>query len=100
MTPMLSSALLRRQADVRLVALARQGHQRAFEAIGERYRRELLRHCRTMLSEAKADVAVQQALFNAWSAIQAGAQIDDLQAWLHRVARDSSNGLVRRAHRR
>jgi hypothetical protein len=41
-----SVKLLRTQTDERLVALAAAGHERAFEAIVERYRRPLLRHCR------------------------------------------------------
>ena len=97
MTPMLSSALLRRQTDARLVALARQGHERAFEAIVVRYRRELVRACHGMLSEARAEDAVQQALMNAWTALQAGAQVDDLRAWLHRVARNAAIDIVRRS---
>ena len=38
-----SSVLLRTQSDERLVVLARAGHERAFEAIVERYRGALLR---------------------------------------------------------
>jgi hypothetical protein len=37
-----SLALLRAQTDERLVELARAGHERAFEAIVERYRKPLL----------------------------------------------------------
>jgi DNA-directed RNA polymerase specialized sigma24 family protein len=49
-----SVKLLRTQSDERLVALAAAGHERAFEAIVERYRRTLLRHCRRYLPEARA----------------------------------------------
>jgi hypothetical protein len=38
MAPVLSTPLLRTQSDRRLVALAADGHDRAFEAIVERYR--------------------------------------------------------------
>jgi hypothetical protein len=41
-SPWLSDVFLRSQSDERLVALARAGHERAFVAIVERYRRELL----------------------------------------------------------
>ena len=57
-----STVLLRTQSDARLVALARTGHDRAFEAIVERYRRPLLRACRRILPEARAEDALQQAL--------------------------------------
>ena len=56
-----STVLLRTQSDERLVALARAGHERAFEAIVERYRRPLLRACRRILPEARAEDALQQA---------------------------------------
>ena len=41
MTPLMSTALLRTQADGRLVALAADGSERAFEVLVERYRRPL-----------------------------------------------------------
>ena len=47
-----SAVLLRTQSDERLAALAREGHERAFEAIVERYRRPLMRACRRVLPEA------------------------------------------------
>ena len=44
MTPIVSTTLLRTQSDARLVELAREGHERAFEAIVERYRKPLHRY--------------------------------------------------------
>jgi hypothetical protein len=52
--PSPSLTLLRTQSDDRLVALASAGHERAFEAIVERYRRALLRAARLVLPEARA----------------------------------------------
>ena len=49
MAPLLSTPLLRTQSDRRLVALAADGHERAFEAIVERYRRPLQRYLRRLL---------------------------------------------------
>jgi hypothetical protein len=43
MAPLLPAPVLRAQTDRRLVGLARDGHDRAFEAIVERYRRPLQR---------------------------------------------------------
>src|SRR5919106_796959 len=60
-----STVLFRTQSDARLVALASAGHDRAFEAIVERYRRPLLRACRRILPEARAGDALQQALLAA-----------------------------------
>ena len=72
--PSPSIVLLRTQSDARLIALAREGHERAFEAIVERYRRPLLRHCRRLLPEARAEDALQQALVSAWGALRRGDQ--------------------------
>src|SRR5690349_11988733 len=59
--PSPSLVLLRTQSDARLVALARDGHERAFEAIVERYRRQLLRSCRRVLPEARAEDSLRIA---------------------------------------
>ena len=66
MSPRVSIRLLATQPDERLVALARDGHERAFEALVRRYRRPLLRYCqRLRLSDARAEDVVQQALTKA-----------------------------------
>ena len=83
--PSPSIVLLRTQSDARLVSLAREGHERAFEAIVERYRKELLRTCRRVLPEARAEDALQQALLAAWKAIERGDEIRELRPWLHRI---------------
>src|SRR3954469_21739634 len=85
--PSPSSVLLRTQSDERLVALARAGHERAFEAILERYRGGLLRVARRYLPDARAQDALQQAFLAAWSGLRRGDDVRDLRAWLHRIAR-------------
>src|SRR4051794_22945148 len=85
MTPA-SKVLLRTQSDSRLLALACAGQERAFEAIVERYRRQLLRTCRRVLPEARAEDALQQALLAAWTAITRGDDVRELRPWLHRIA--------------
>jgi RNA polymerase sigma factor (sigma-70 family) len=97
MTPIVSSTILRTQSDVRLLALARQGQERAFEAIVERYRRPLLRHCRRFLPEPRAEDAVQQTFLNAWSALQNGSEVEDLRAWLYRISRNAALDAAKRA---
>ena len=84
-----SIVLLRTQSDSRLVALAREGHERAFEAIVERYRRQLLRTCRRVLPEARAEDALQQALMAAWHGLERGDEIRGLRPWLHRIAHNN-----------
>src|SRR5919205_854393 len=90
-----STVLLRTQSDERLVALARAGHERAFEAIVERYRRPLLRACRRVLPEARAEDALQQALVSAWRGLQRGDEVRDLRAWLYRIAHNTSLNQLR-----
>src|SRR4051795_12276863 len=84
-----SSVLLRTQTDERLVVLARAGHERAFEAIVERYRGALLRASRRYLPEARAEDALQQAFIAAWSALQRGDEVRDLRAWLYRIVHNT-----------
>ena len=90
-----STVLLRTQSDARLVALARTGHDRAFEAIVERYRRPLLRACRRILPEARAEDALQQALVAAWTALRRGDEVDDVRPWLYRIVRNTALNQLR-----
>src|ERR687884_97085 len=90
-----SAVLLRTQSDERLVALARDGHELAFEAIVERYRRSLLRACRRILPEARAEDALQQALVAAWNGLRRGDDVQDLRPWLYRIARNTALNQLR-----
>ena len=96
MTPP-SVTLLRTQSDERLVSLARAGHERAFEAIVERYRKPLLRHSRRLLPESRAEDALQQALVSAWTALRRGDEVRELRPWLHRIAHNTSLNLLRQS---
>ncbi|HET8951770.1 MAG TPA: sigma-70 family RNA polymerase sigma factor [Solirubrobacteraceae bacterium] len=95
--PSPSIVLLRTQTDTRLVALARDGHERAFEAIVERYRRQLLRACRRVLPEARAEDALQQTLMAAWRGLRRGDEVRELRPWLHRIAHNTSLNLLRQS---
>jgi RNA polymerase sigma factor (sigma-70 family) len=97
MTPILSATLLRTQSDARLVALVRQGHERAFEAIVERYRRPLHRHVRRLLPESRAEDALQQTYLKAWSSLQDGERVRDLRPWLYRIAQNTALDTLKRA---
>jgi RNA polymerase sigma factor (sigma-70 family) len=90
MTPLLSSTLLRTQTDERLVALAAAGHDRAFEAIVERYRRPLLRYLRRLLSDMLAEDVVQATFINAWSSLRTGTEVRELRPWLYRIAHNAA----------
>src|ERR1700752_156732 len=90
-----SAVLLRTQSDERLVSLARAGHERAFEAIVERYRGALLRAARRYLPDARAEDALQQAFLAAWSALRRGDDVRYLRAWLYRIVHNSALNQLR-----
>ncbi len=97
MAPVLSTPLLRTQSDGRLVALAADGHDRAFEAIVERYRRPLQRYLRRLLSEALAEDVLQATFVRAWQALRAGTDVRDLRPWLYRIAHNQALNTLRAA---
>src|SRR5437764_3431486 len=77
------SALLACQSDERLVALTREGHERAFDALVERYRRPLIRFCSRLLPESRAEDAVQQAFINAHTALDRGKDPPGFKPWTY-----------------
>ena len=90
-----SVAILRTQTDERLVALAREGHEAAFTAIVERYRRPMLVACRRFLPEARAEDAVQQTFVAAWKGLRRGDEVRELRPWLYRIARNTALNALR-----
>ena len=98
MRPSASVRLLQTLSDARLLALAGDGHERAFEAIVRRYRRQLLVYSRRLVSsDARGEDAVQQALLQAWLALQAGVEIRDVKSWLYRIVRNTALNMQRGA---
>ncbi len=96
MSPRISISLLGAQPDQRLLALARDGNERAFEALVHRYRRPLLRYCRSMrLSETRAEDVLQQAFLQAWIALSRGAEVRELRAWLYRIVHNVAVNAMR-----
>jgi RNA polymerase sigma factor (sigma-70 family) len=91
------TALLRSQSDARLVDLTRDGNERAFEAIVQRYDRPLLRYCSRILPAARAEDAVQQAFLSAHRAIHAGDAELNLRPWLYRIAHNAALNLLRQS---
>lgn len=97
MTPHISITLLRTQSDERLVAMTADGHDRAFEAIVDRYRRPLLRYARRMLhEEARAEDVVQAGLVSAWAALREGVEVRDLKPWLYRIVHNGALNAMKR----
>jgi RNA polymerase sigma factor (sigma-70 family) len=100
MSPRISIRLLAVQSDERLVELARQGHERAFEALVERYRRPLLSYGRRLLgSDARAEDVLQQSLLAAWLALERGADVRDPRPWLYRIVHNAALNAMRAGDR-
>lgn len=93
---MLSAAVLLTQSDERLAALAADGSEAAFEAIVQRYRRTMLGYCRRMLlSDARAEDAVQQTFINAWASLLGGTEVRSVKAWLYRITHNQAVSALR-----
>jgi RNA polymerase sigma factor (sigma-70 family) len=89
--PRLVTGLLSTQSDARLVELASQGHERAFETLVQRYRKPLLGYCRRLLlPESRAEDALQQGLLQAWLALQRGHEVREAKAWLYRIVHNAA----------
>jgi RNA polymerase sigma factor (sigma-70 family) len=85
-----STALVDRQSDEQLLAMARLGDDAAFEAIVGRYHSPLLRHCRRVAGGSDAQDALQQAFLSAWRALRADCDVRDLRRWLFTIAHRSA----------
>jgi RNA polymerase sigma factor (sigma-70 family) len=81
--------LLRLQKDDRLIAMMRDGHERAFEVLFERYNTRLLAFCQHMLSSREdAEDVLQEVFVAAHSAILADERDLNVRPWLYRIARN------------
>jgi RNA polymerase sigma factor (sigma-70 family) len=89
------SAILSMQSDERLVKLARSGHERAFDAIVDRYRKPLVRYCRRILPESRCEDAVQQAFLNAHTALTSSDEAVQLKPWLFAITRNAALNMLR-----
>lgn len=96
MSSSVSVRLLLTQSDARLVAFARAGHERAFEALVQRYRRQLLGYCRRLLlSDERAEDALQQAFLQAWLGLHAGTEVAEVKPWLYRIVHNAALNMLR-----
>ena len=83
------SPLLKLQGDERLIAMIRDGQERAFEALVDRYHVRLLAFCRGMLSSAEdAEDVLQEVYVAAHKAILADNRAINARPWLYRIARN------------
>lgn len=96
----LTGAALRVQTDERLVLLAGEGHQAAFEELVRRHRAPLVAYaCRVVRFDQAEDVA-QEAFARLHTALAGGEAPVEVLPWLYVVARNRALNLIRdeRAH--
>jgi RNA polymerase sigma factor (sigma-70 family) len=89
LSPLHRPSFLARQSDARLVELARDGNQRAFETLVNRYRRQLVAASRRFLPPDLADDALQNGLLAAWMALQRGTVVAEVKPWLETIVRNA-----------
>jgi RNA polymerase sigma factor (sigma-70 family) len=92
----LSRTALRFQSDSRLVELAREGVEPAFELIVRRYRSQLLRYCQRLLPADRAEDVVQQTFLNALVALRDGDNPRQLKSWLYRITHNLALNALRK----
>ena len=80
--------------DEHLVALARAGHDAAFDAIVHRYRMPLLAYCRRWLDPHRAEEVVQHTLMKAFLCVRDDTRPLVLRPWLYRVAHNAALNAV------
>lgn len=92
-----SGPALRLQPDSRLVALAREGQDRAFEEIVRRYREALVAYARGFDPGGAEDI-VQDGLLSAYTALKDGGSEVALRPWLYTIVRNRALNALRDAH--
>ena len=86
----LARAALRLQPDGRLVDLARDGHEAAFEEIVRRYRPQLVAYAGGIAADHRAEDVVQESLTRAHAALLRDEAEIALKPWLYTIVRNRS----------
>jgi RNA polymerase sigma factor (sigma-70 family) len=92
----LARAVLRTQSDHRLVALARDGKEAAFEEIVRRYRAPLVAFA-AAYGPPDAEDVVQESLLRSWGALRNSTGEMNLKAWLYTIVRNRAHNARRDA---
>jgi RNA polymerase sigma-70 factor (ECF subfamily) len=74
--------------------LARDGDERAFEVVVERYRVQLLTHARRVVGDHAAEDALQHALACAWDSLRRGCEVRHARAWLFAIVHNAALHLL------
>ena len=84
----LARAVLRTQSDERLVALAREGRDAAFEEIVRRYRPGLVAFAAAYAPPDRAEDVVQESFVSSWDALSRSTEEIRLKPWLYTIVRN------------
>ncbi len=84
----LAKAVLRTQSDERLVALAREGREAAFEEIVRRYRPGLVAFAAAYAPPDRIEDVVQESLVRSWQALGQATEKIHLKPWLYTIVRN------------
>jgi RNA polymerase sigma-70 factor (ECF subfamily) len=101
MSILLHPTTYRAADDEQLVALVRDGDDRAFDAIHDRYAQRLTGYARQMLGGAHHDAeeVVQDAFVRALAALRADDRDMALKPWLYTIVRNRALDVLRRPAR-
>ncbi|HSI30177.1 MAG TPA: RNA polymerase sigma factor, partial [Miltoncostaeaceae bacterium] len=81
--------------DAALANLIAAGDERAFEALFERYQRDIFRYASAILRHPQdAEEVLQLTMIAAYKALSSGAQPRELRPWLFRIAHNESMDLI------
>lgn len=84
----LARGVLRSQSDDRLVKLARQGRELAFDEIVRRYRTGLVAFAHAYAPSDRAEDVVQESLLSSWDALRESSSEIRLKPWLYAIVRN------------
>ncbi|MGZ5341419.1 MAG: RNA polymerase sigma factor [Solirubrobacterales bacterium] len=94
---LLAGPALRVQPDSRLVTLARDGYESAFEEIVRRYGKPLRRYATAIVTAQRAEDVTQDAFSKAFVALKGSDKEIQLRPWLYRVLRNTALNALRDA---
>jgi RNA polymerase sigma factor (sigma-70 family) len=86
------------RSDGELMALVRDGDERAFEQIVLANTASLQAYCRRLgLGHARAEDVIQQSFTSAWLALRRGDEVRELRPWLMRIVHNKAVNVLRSA---
>ncbi len=92
--------LSEKQKDLEIIQRVRKGDCQAYADIVRRYQVRVLAHCRTMIGQADAEDAAQEAFFKAYQSLDQFREDSSFYTWLYRIASNHCLTLLRSKSRK